>query len=120
MAFSDDAPVGLLKKQKANKYKNEKTVVGGIKFDSRKEADRWIILRALEACGGIRNLKRQVHIGLIVKGVHICKWIADFVYERDGKTIYEDVKSKHTRKLPVYRLKKKLVNACMGIEILET
>jgi len=44
--------------------------------------------------------------------------VADFVYLRNGQEVIEDVKSKHTRKLPEYRLKKKLLDA-LGIDVKE-
>jgi hypothetical protein len=49
----------------------------------------------------------------------VCKYISDFVYLENGQKIVEDVKSEYTRKLPVYRLKKKLVKAVHGIDIKE-
>lgn len=105
-----------------NKYRNEKTTVDNIVFDSKKEAGRYVILRASERAGAIHNLTRQVRVPVHVNGELICHWIADFRYldVKSGALVYEDVKSEHTRKLPVYRLKKKLVAACCGIEILET
>ncbi len=49
----------------------------------------------------------------------ICAYLADFTYNRNGKEIVEDVKSEMTRKLPVYKLKKKLMKAILNIEIQE-
>ncbi len=47
----------------------------------------------------------------------ICTYIADFFYIPRGKlAVYEDAKGMKT---PIYRLKKKLVKACTGIEIVE-
>lgn len=43
-----------------NKYRNVKTVVGGIQFDSKREASRWQELKLLERAGKIAGLKRQV------------------------------------------------------------
>lgn len=119
MAFTDDAPIDLIKKKKKPKYRNKKTVVDGIKFDSEKEADRWKMLKMLQGAGDIHALRRQVSVPIVVKGQKICKWIADFTYIFDGKSVFEDVKSEMTRKIAVYRLKKKLVKACHGIEIRE-
>jgi hypothetical protein len=93
------------------------TVVDGIRFQSKREANRFCELRLLEKAGEISNLGCQVPFSLLVNRMHIADYIADFVYRRDGKEIIEDVKGHRTE---VYRLKKKLMRACWGIEILET
>ena len=108
---------------KPSKYKNKKTEVDGIVFDSKKEAARWLELKALEAAGAIRRLSRQVRIPLEVNGTVVAHWVADFAYYEDLqmlRPVWEDVKSDYTRKLPVYRLKKKLVKAIYGVDIKET
>lgn len=75
-------------------------------------------MQALEAAGAISLLCRQVRIPIVVAGVKVCDYVADFVYTRDGAPVTEDVKSAFTRKLPVYRLKKKLL-AALGTAISE-
>lgn len=109
------------KKKKASKYHNEKTLYDGIRFDSKKEAGRWQELRLWELTGTIQMLRRQVPYTITVNGFKICRFIADFAYvPRSGQPeIVEDVKSKMTRRLPVYRLKKKLMKAVHGIDIVE-
>lgn len=87
-------------------------------FDSRKEANRWVELWALEQSGSIQALRRQVRIPIVVAGVKVCVYVADFVYIRDGRRVIEDVKSSFTRRLPVYRLKCKLL-AAIGVAIQE-
>lgn len=105
-------------KVKASKFKNVKTVVDGITFDSKKEAKRWEDLCMLEQAGDIRDLRRQVDFGLSVNGEHICVYRADFVYIDDsGKRVVEDAKGMKT---DVYLIKKKLMLACYGITIKET
>lgn len=47
------------------------------------------------------------------------KYVADFVYQEKGQLVVEDVKSKMTRSLPVYRLKKHLMKSVHGLEIRE-
>jgi DNA mismatch repair ATPase MutS len=88
-----------------------KTILDGITFDSKKEAARWAELRIMERAGLIKNLERQVPFKCSIDGHHICTWIADFVFFEGKFRVVEDVKSPFTRKLPVYRLKKKLVEA---------
>ena len=104
---------------KPAKYRNEPTVVDGVRFDSRKEAARWCELRLLERAGAIADLARQVRFVLEVGGVRVGVYVADFQYREGGERVVEDVKSEGTR-TQVYRLKKRLMLACHGIEIRET
>jgi hypothetical protein len=106
-------------KAKRSKYRNKRCEVDGITFDSQREAARWLELKALESAGAIAALRRQVRIPIVVNGVRVCVYVADFTYVERGRRVIEDVKSSFTRKLPVYRLKKKLVKAACGIEIIE-
>lgn len=99
------------------KYHAIKTVVDGITFASKVEAARYQELKLLERTGAIANLTMQPVFHLVVNGHKIGKYIADFQYYENGKIITEDVKGVKT---PVYNLKKKLVRALYGVEILET
>ena len=100
-----------------SKYKNGKVVVDGIKFDSGAEGERYKVLKAKEQGGLIKNLQLQVTYPLIVNGLKVCDYRADFVYEVGGKTIVEDVKGQlHD----VFKLKYKLMYACHGIVLLIT
>ncbi len=104
----------------AMKYKNIKTVVNGITFDSKKEAGYYNVLRLKEKAKLIDSFDLQVKFNLIVNGHNIGFYKADFVTYKDGK-IFEviDVKSEMTKKLPVYRLKKKLMKAIYDFDIVE-
>ena len=104
----------------SNKYHAIKTEVDGIKFDSKKEAARYQELKILEMAGIISSLEIQKKFELKVNGFKVCDYYADFFYyDNENETrVVEDVKSKATR-TPVYRLKKKLMFACLGIEIVE-
>ena len=100
---------------KESKYHAQKVEVDGIKFDSKKESRQWKELCMLEASGGISNLRRQVSFELQPKytnnkGEHIraINYVADFVYEKDGKTYVQDTKGIRT---DVFKLKKKLFEA---------
>ena len=102
------------------KYKNVKTVVNGINFDSKKEAGYYGILRLKEKAKIIDRFDMQVRYDLVVNGINICFYKADFVTYKDGQVLdVIDVKSEMTKKLPVYRLKKKLVKAIYGFDIVE-
>lgn len=108
------------KEVKKAKYGNEKTDFDGHVFDSKKELHRYITLRMLLNAGEITDLQCQVEFILEAGHKKVCKYVADFTYtDKDGKMIVEDVKSKITRRLAVYRLKKKLMLNCLGIEIKE-
>ena len=108
---------------KQNKYGNEKTVVDGITFDSRKEASRYQELKMLEKAGEIVGLNRQLRIELIPKTrlYRACYYVADFVYfdKKEKKTVYEDVKGGKYR-TKEYLIKRKLLYWRHGIEIKET
>lgn len=96
------------------KYGNKKTIIDGIKFDSKKEAKRYNELKLLEKAHIIKELELQKKFELQPKFInnsneHIraIYYIADFYYydNEQNKYIVEDVKGYRT---DVYRLKKKL------------
>ena len=95
----------------SNKYNAKKTPVDGMVFDSKKEAERYIVLKALEKRGDIHNLRCQVKYTLTPTirdkdGKLIEKtwtYTADFVYEKDGKEIIEDVKGYRNSASAAYR-----------------
>lgn len=109
---------GLPEPVNESKYKSRKVEIDGLKFDSKKEARRYLDLKAELAAGTISDLRLQVSFPLAVNGATICRYVADFVYVRDGRTVIEDVKSAFTRKLPVYRIKAKFM-AAIGKPITE-
>lgn len=122
-----------------SKYGNRKTVVDGITFDSKKEANRFRELQLLERAGKITALHRQVKYVLIPtqrefsneiykKGAHQgnfkpgkvlekeCSYIADFAYIQDGAYVVEDTKGVRTE---AYKIKRKLMLERYGIQIKE-
>ena len=116
---SDSSPASA-SRPGASKFKNVKTVVDGITFDSRKEAARWAELKLLERGGLIRNLERQQVIEARINGVLCFTYKADFSYFDANTRVIEDVKSAYTSKLPVYRIKKKVIEALYpGLKITE-
>ena len=115
-----------------SKYKAVKTTIDGITFDSKKEAKRYTELKLLEKAGHITHLELQPEYQITINGAKICKYKADFRYftvrqennalsynskgewqtptmtgDKEGQ-IVEDVKGFKT---PIYRLKKRLVEA---------
>ena len=121
-----------------NKYGNHKTRVDGMTFDSIREGRYYIYLRDLLRKGEISNLRMQVpfevvpavyteevvHLKRNDKTVRKCvqkavHYIADFVYTdtASGKEVVVDAKGYKTKE---YILKKKMMLAFKGIEIVET
>ena len=71
----------------------------------------------LEKAGEIQIIELHPKYKLVVNGVLIGRYTADFMYYENGCTIVEDVKGVKTRD---YILRKKLMKALYGIEIRET
>lgn len=103
-----------------NKYRNTKVITQDGVFGSKREYRRYLDLLLLQRAWKISRLETQVPYRLEVNGYLICKYVADFTYTASMFLVVEDVKSPITRKNPVYRLKKKLMKAIHGIDILET
>lgn len=98
------------------KYHNAKTIVDGIKFDSKVEAERYAQLKILERAGVIRDLELQPEYELIPsfkkngKTWRRAVYKADFRYIlcEDDRMIIEDVKGSISVITDVFRLKQKL------------
>lgn len=123
-----------------SKYKAQKCMMFGIKFDSKHEAERYAILQDMQKKGEISNLTLQVPYELIPeqreKSTEIYKsgpnkgklkpgklierplsYIADFVYrDKDGNLVVEDAKGMRTKE---YIIKRKLMLYKNGIRIKE-
>lgn len=101
--------------KKALKYKSNKIEYNGIKFDSKLELRRYRELLLLQNNGYIESLELQPSFLLqdkfyvIINGKKTCvrsiKYIADFKYIQDGKTVIEDTKGFETKD---YIIKRKL------------
>lgn len=106
-----------------SKYHSRKTTIDGIQFDSAKEAKRFTKLRDMEKAGEIEGLRLQVPFEILpsfeCEGVKYrgMKYIADFVYYRDGKQVVEDTKGWKTSE---YRMKKKLMAYINHVNIEES
>lgn len=100
------------KKYFNNKYKNKKTIIDGIKFDSKKEAERYRELKLMEKAKMIFDLELQPSFELIPtqkyngETLRKVKYIADFKYkDLAGDIVVEDTKGFKTVD---YIIKKKL------------
>lgn len=119
------------------KYKNKKTIIDGITFDSKKEARRYGELSLLQRGGVISELELQKEFELVpaqyetfprygkngqrLKDGKRCiekpvKYKADFVYKENGSVIVEDTKGVKTKD---YIIKRKLMLYVHGIKIKE-
>ncbi len=125
-----------------SKYRSREITRDGMTFDSIKEYRRFCELTLLEKAGSITDLKRQVEFELIPsqfeeiptgefykrgekKGMpkmkRVCveqsvKYLADFTYTENGKTIVEDTKGFKTKE---YILKRKMMLYLKGIKVQE-
>ena len=94
-----------------NKYYNQETIVDGIKFQSKKEAQRYLELKLLQKAGEISNVELQPKFILQEKFKKKGKtyreinYIADFKYIENGQVVVEDVKGLKT---DVFQIKHKL------------
>lgn len=95
-----------------NKYNARKITVDGEVFDSKKEYLRYRELTMLQSTGQISGLQRQVKYVLqaaITDGAghkqRAITYAADFVYQMEGKTVIEDVKSVATAKSESFRVR---------------
>ena len=93
------------------KYHNKPTDVDGIRFASKKEANRYQLLKLLERNGDIKDLKLQPRFilqeafeknGIKYRAI---TYIADFQYLRDKKLVVEDTKGFRNN---IFLLKQKL------------
>lgn len=104
------------KPRRRNKYNAKKTESDGTVYDSRHEADVSARLKMLGKALEFKGLAQQVTFYL-PGGV---TYRADFVtLNHDGTYTVYDAKSEATKKDKVYRLKKKQMENCLGIEIKE-
>lgn len=109
------------RQDRRSKYGNLKTEYNGTIFMSKKEAQYATLLDSLKKASKFSErvvcYQMQVPFQVELNGKKICKYLLDFkVVYGDGRVEHVDVKGVRTG---VYRIKKKLVEAQFGIEIIE-
>lgn len=123
---------------KKSKYNNKKIVNEFGTWDSKKEFQRWLVLKEAEAQGIITDLQRQVKFELIPAVIeeyveHLktkdkiktrvlqrpITYTADACYYKDGEYVVEDCKISPKIKPDKYVLKNKMMFALKGIRIKE-
>lgn len=100
------------KPKKRSKYNNQKTIVDGIEFDSKKEAEYYCQLKLLKKAGEIKEIglqpRYELQPGFEKNGVKYrpITYVADFVItNNDGTTEVVDIKGVETQ---VFKIKQKL------------
>lgn len=115
-------------KAKKNKFNAVKVEIDGLNFDSKKEAKRYIQLKAMQQHKEIRELKHHQCFELAPKmriagekrAKPALRYFADFTYyTAAGEFVVEDVKSAITRKTASYRNKKHLMKTVLNIDVQE-
>ena len=112
---------GTFKVSKVGKFNANGRFINDHWFPSKAEGDRYEQLLEMQAAGMIDSLELQPDYPCYVNGTLICTYRADFRYrikprQFGQRVLVEDVKGMVT---PVYAIKKKLVLALHGVEILE-
>lgn len=112
----DKEPMDNVPTLRRSKYGNQRTEVDGDVYDSKHEAEIAKLLMHRGVSGEFKGVARQVPF-FLPGGV---KYVADFVvFFRGGSYQVFDAKSEATKKNAVYRLKKRQMRECLGIEIQE-
>lgn len=113
---------------KPSKYRNVKVTIDGQRFDSKREADYWLLLKERERRGEIDSLCRQVEFALCApdrtnqddqhrRNMLVSSYIADYqFYDQTGNRHVVDAKGKRTA---MYQLKKKWLELQDGVIIEE-
>ena len=103
---------------KKNKYGNKKTVVDGIKFDSKLEAEYYQLLKFKKAQGHIQDFKLQPRYTLQEtfkrdgKTYRSITYVADFeIMQNDGSVVVADCKGMMT---DVFKIKAKIFTKLYG------
>lgn len=103
-----------------NKFGAKAVEIDGIKFQSKKEAEYYGILKIKKQTGQIADFRIKVKYDLVVNGIKIGRYTSDFdVVHLDGRIEVVDVKGGNATKTEAYRLRKRLMWACHGIEVQE-
>jgi len=109
------------KKSVTSKYKAIKTVYNGISYDSKAEAACAYRLDLLKQEGTVKEWQRQITFKLVVNDELITSYRLDFLvtYSDDTKE-YVDIKGyRKGAAYQIYTLKRKLMKAVYGIDIIE-
>lgn len=109
------------KVKKRSKYFNKKILLDGYEFDSLAEANRYRELKRKVRARQIYALRVHPIYELWANDKRICKYIGDFEYKVDTRggpqVVVEDVKNPVTAKLAAFRLKWRMMDAILNIQV---
>jgi hypothetical protein len=91
-----------------HKYNAKAVKIDGYRFASKAEGARYSELKILQRSGEITDLTMQPTYPLVVKGIPITKYRADFCYREAGRLVVEETKGFET---PDWKIKAKLFKA---------
>jgi hypothetical protein len=106
--------VGAAPKKSTGMYNVTRVEFDGHKFDSMGERDRYIVLKKMMQDGEISDLVHHRVYTLLDGGsyrgekIRPIEYEADFVYQEQGETVVEDVKSTKTALDAQYKIKVKM------------
>jgi hypothetical protein len=113
----------VVKATKPSKYRNVRCEApDGQRFDSRRECNYYLTLKAREARGELTGLRRQVRFWLLAPTADrqsynvVSFYIADFVYRTGDVVHVVDAKGRRTQ---LYVLKKKWLELQEGVVVEE-
>lgn len=117
ISLKEAVALGLIPPEEAkpSKYRSQKVIMDGIKFDSQKEARKYCELKLLKKAGEIRDFELQPEF-ILQEGYRdprTGKWVRPIKYKADFKIIYPDgrkviIDTKGYR-TKVYQMKKKML-----------
>jgi len=107
--------MGIIPKPAKSKYRSRKTVVDGITFDSKREADYYLELKLRKKAGDILDFELQPLFVLLEGCKRNGKSIRPITYRADFRIIHKDfaveIVDVKGMKTEVYRIKKKMLLA---------
>jgi len=107
--FGGKGPRNCRCKKRGGKYGAWKVTVNNFQFASLLEGERYTKLSYLNSSGVIRDLTLHPSFNLFgPAAVLVCRYVGDFEYKYEGKSIVEDTKGRVT---PIFALKRKLFHA---------
>lgn len=115
------------RRKPANKFGAVKKQVDGITFDSTHEAECYQQLKMLQMAGDITDLQCHVPLRIEINGQHVFNYECDFRFReispvdaRVSRARHQDAKGyKKGAAYQLFRLKKAVIKAVLGIEIEE-
>ena len=97
----------------------EDRTIDGIAFASKREMNRYLVLKLREKQGEISRLELQPKFPVFINGVLVCTYTGDFQFFENGEIVIEDVKSSGTAKDEAYRVRKRCAESYYGISIIQ-